>query len=443
MNLSQVKTFTKSSGFKKYFKNTSWLFFEKFLRLLSGLVVGVLVARHLGPEEFGLLNYAMSFVALFLSFSGLGLDSIVVKELVKEKDQKQLILGTSFGLKLIGALGVLFFILIAIFLSNNSAELNSILLIIAVAAVFQSFNVIDFYFQSTVESKYVVFANIFSLSLSAIFKLYLIYINASLFFFALAFTLDSFIVAIGLVYYYFSNGHRLRQWKFNKSIAMSLLKQSWPLVLAGVVVTVYMKIDQIMIKEMLGAEANGNYAAAVRISETWYFIPMVICSSLFPAIINAKNRMDGSYSNRLQNLYNFMVILALSVAVPITFLSEPIILFLFGDQYAQAIDVLTIHIWSGLFVSLGLASSLWLINENLQKISFYRTTLGAIVNIVLNFLLIPKYGIRGAALTTLFSQIVAALLFDLLLKKTRGNFVMKIKSLFLISPIQKLFKLEK
>jgi O-antigen/teichoic acid export membrane protein len=431
----------QDSGFQKYFKNTFWLFFEKFLRLLSGLVVGALVARYLGPENFGLLNYAMSFVALFITFSALGLDSIVVKYLLVEKKNESEIMGTAFILKFMGALGVLLFVWIATILSNNTSELNLIILVIAASALFQSFGAIDFYFQSKVQSKFVVYANIISLIITALLKLYFIYIEASLFYFALAFTLDAVIVGFGLVFFYASTGNRMFQWTYKFEIAKDLLKQSWPLILASMVIMVYMKIDQIMITEMLGASANGNYAAAVRISETWYFIPMVICSSLFPAIVNSKNRNDGSYEIRLQRLFDLMVVIGLTVAIGITFLGKPLILFLFGEAYSDSINVLTVHVWAGVFVSLGVASSMWLVNENLQKLSFYRTAAGAVVNVVLNFLVIPTYGITGAAFTTLISQFVASMFFDVFYKKTRKNFIMKMKSLLLISPIQNLLKL--
>lgn len=440
LNLGQL---TKESGFKKYFHNTSWLFAEKALRLLSGLVVGVIVARFLGPEQFGLLNYALSFVGIFLAISALGLDSILVREIVRDPSKSGVFLGTSFRMKLLAGLAVFLILLLAIFLLNQEEVISSMILVIGLSAIFQSFNVIDYYFQAKVQSKYVVKSNVIALSISALVKLGLVWWEAPLFYFAAVFSLDALIVAVGLIYFYVNHSDEKSSWKYNAQVGRELLKASWPLILASLVVTVYMKIDQIMITEMLDPEANGNYSAAVRISEAWYFIPMVLASSLFPAILNAKAREDGSYQKRLQQLYDFMVIISFSVAIPLTFLSEWIIATLFGQAYIQAASVLTIHIWSGAFVALGIASSNWLISEDLQKLSMLRTSLGAVVNIVLNFLLIPKYGIIGAAFTTLISQIVAAFVFDLFYKRTRGTFLMKLKSLLLLSTINKLLGLEK
>ncbi|MEM5815949.1 MAG: flippase, partial [Candidatus Aenigmatarchaeota archaeon] len=216
--------------------------------------------------------------------------------------------------------------------------------------------------------------------------------------------------------------------RFRKSTAISLLKDSWPLSLSGLVIMVYMRIDHIMIKEMLGAEAVGQYAAAVRISEAWYFVPTVISSSLFPAIINAKKVSEELYYARLQKLYNLMVWIAISVALPMTFLSDWVVNLLYGKAYSQAGDVLMIHIWAGVFVGLLVASGKWFINENLQILAFLRNFSGAVLNIVLNFILIPIYGINGAAVSTLISYSFSALWFDYFNKKTKKMFIIKIKS---------------
>lgn len=428
-SLSDLKSKYKEGGAQKYLKNTSWLFLEKILRLFSGLFVGLLVARYLGPEEFGLLNYAMSFAGIFLALSTLGLDSIVVREILKEDQNQNTILGTSFGLKIIGAIVMLFLILVTLSLSENTFEVSLMIVILAFSAIFQSFNVIDFYFQALVKSKFVVYVNIGSLIVSAGIKLVLIYLQAPLIYFAAVFSFDVLFISIGLIYFYTKEKRQVKKWEFDKNFAKSLLSDSWPLIVAGVIVSIYMKIDQIMIKEMLGPAENGSYAAAVRISETWYFIPMAVSSSLFPAIINAKLQNIDLYKKRLQQLYNFMVGMSLLVALPVTFLNEFIIELLFGVDFMGAAPVLMIHIWAGIFVSLGVASGKWLINENLQKYSMYRTVFGAVVNIGLNFLLIPKYGIAGAAFTTLISQMTATWIFDLFFKKTRATFVMKLRAI--------------
>ena len=418
----------------KYFKNTSWLLGEKILRMAVGLFVGIWVARYLGPEQYGLLSYAQSFVGLFTAIATLGLDGIVVRELVKDESRRDELIGTAFWLKLIGAFGVLLILAIVVNFTSNDHYTNVLIFIIASATIFQSFNVIDMYFQSKVLSKYVVYANIISLFISSVVKISLILNKAPLIAFAWVVLFDSFVLACGYIYFYIKNNltFNIQNLTFKRETAVNLLHDSWPLILSGIVVSIYMKIDQVMIKEMMDAEAVGRYAAAVRLSEAWYFIPMVISSSLFPAIINAKKQSEERYYARLQKLYDLMIWMAIAIALPMTFLSDWVIRFLYGEQYSQSGSVLMIHIWAGVFVGLGVVSSKWFVTENLQLLSMWRAFFGMLVNILLNIFLIPSYGIAGAAFATLASQIVAAYLFDVFSYKTRPMFYMKTKSLLLL-----------
>ncbi len=396
--------------------------------MVVGLFVGIWVARYLGPQQFGLFSYAQSFVALFATIATLGLNGIVIRELVKDESKRDILLGTAFGLKLVGALVVLFILAIAINFTSNDNYTNTLTFVIASATIFQSFNVIDFYFQSKVLSKYVVFANIISLFISSIVKISLILNNAGLIAFAYVVLFDSVVLAVGFLYFYFYNHLSIRSWRFKKSVAFSLLKDSWPLILSGIAVSIYMRIDQVMLKEMLGSKAVGQYSAAVRLSEAWYFIPLVISSSVFPAIINAKKQNKGLYYSRLQRLFNLNVWMAIGIALPMTFLSDWVMILLYGEQYNQAGSVLMIHVWAGIFVSLGLASGKWFAAENLIMLSFWRTFYGMVVNIVLNYYLINMYGLQGAAVATFFANFLAAFLFDVFNKKTRAIFFMKLKA---------------
>ncbi|MBS9903564.1 flippase [Vibrio alginolyticus] len=420
-----------NGGIIKYLKNTSWLLGEKILRMSVGIFVSIWVARYLGPEQFGLFSYAQSFVALFAAFATLGLDGIVIRELVKDGSKRDELLGTAFILKFIGSILVLSLLTIAVFFQSNDHQTNLLIFIIGSATVFQSFNIIDFYFQSKVLSKYVVYSNVYSLLLSSMLKVTLILNDAPLLAFAYVIVFDSLVLSIGFVYFYFKNKLTLFAWSFDKKLAKSLLKESWPLTLSGLVVSMYMKIDQIMINNMLGSIDVGHYAAAVRLSEVWYFIPMIISSSLFPAIINAKNISEELYYSRIQKLYDLMAWMAIAIAIPMTFLSSWLINMLYGEQFSESGGVLMIHIWSAVFVFLGVASSKWFIAEGLQRYSFYRTLLGAVLNIGMNLILIPLHGIYGAAIATLVSQIVASYLFNLINKKSRITFILHSNALLL------------
>ena len=349
--INKLKQLKNHQGLMKYFKNTSWLFGEKILRMVVGLFVGIWVARYLGPEEFGLFSYAQSFVGIFTAIATLGLDGIVIRELVKDESRRDELLGTAFYLKLMGAFVVLLFLFLAINFTSNDRETNALVFIIASATIFQSFSVVDMYFQSRVLSRYIVYSSLISLFFSSIVKIILILNQAPLVAFAWVMLFDTFVLAMGFLYFFLKKSEfKIQNLTFSKKIAISLLKDSWPLILSGIVISVYMKIDQVMIKEMLGSEAVGQYAAAVRLSEAWYFIPMVIAASLFPAIINAKKISELLYYARLQNLYNLMVWLAIAIAIPMTFMSDWIIELLYGGEYNEASAVLIIHIWAGVRV---------------------------------------------------------------------------------------------
>ena len=441
MMITKLKSLKNHQGFMKYFKNTSWLFAEKILRMIVGLFVGVWVARYLGPDKFGLFSYAGSFVGLFTAIATLGLDGIVVRELVKHPQKENELLGTAFYLKLMGAVLTLVILYIAIHFTSNDHYTNVLIFIIASATIFQSFNVVDMYFQSKVMSKFVVYANIISLFISSLVKISLILLEAPLIAFAWIILFDSFVLASGFVYFFLKHStFNIQHLKFNKSTAVSLLKDSWPLILSGMVIAIYMRIDQVMIQEMLGSAEVGQYAAAVRISEAWYFIPMVIASSLFPAIVNAKKQSEELYYKRLQKLYDLMVWMAIAIALPMTFLSDWLINLLYGSQYNQAGSVLMIHIWAGVFVFLSVANDKWFYIENKSSILTIKVIIGAISNIVLNIILIPLFGIKGAAIATIISYAISVLLSDLFFKSMNQLFWMKIKALFFLNSFQYFLK---
>ncbi len=435
---SKLQTLWNHSGFRRYLANTTWLFGGRVFQIGASFFVGVWIARYLGPAKYGLLSYAQSFVALFAAIASLGLDAIVVRELVKNESKREVLLGTSFGLKLLGSFLVYAFLSIAVQFTKNDAFTNLLIFIIASGLIFQSFNVIDLYFQSKVLSKFVVWANSLSFFLSSVAKIILIIVKAPLISFASVAILDSFMTALGYIYIYRKyETSSIRGWKFNVEVAKMLLKDSWPLVFSGVVVSIYMRIDQVMIKNMLNNTAVGEYAAAVRLSEAWYFVPTVICNSLFPAIVIAKKENCSLYYNRLQKLYNLMVLISLSIVIPITLGSNLIIKFLYGNAYRNAASVLTIHIWTGIFVFLGVAYSKWIINENYTRKNLYRTTMGAFSNIFFNVLLIKIYGIIGAAIATLISQIVANIIYDFFDNDVRVALKQKLRALILYDLILK------
>jgi len=421
----------KDLNFMRYFKNTSWLFLEKIIRMIVGLFVGIWIARYLGPEQFGLFSYAQSIVGIFAVVATFGLDNLIVREIVKDKNKVYELIGTAFILKIIGSIGVLFILGIAINLMQLGGIKSSLVFIIASATVFQSFNIIDSYFQSKVLSKYIAHINIFTLLISSILKIILILNNAPLIAFAWVILFDSMIVALGYIYVFLKRPElHFNKITYKTSVAISLMKDSWSLILSGIAISFYMRADQIIIGNILNQESVGYYSAAARWTDVWFFIAISINNSLFPAIINSKNTSDKIYKDRVLNLYRLIFFLALIIASFLYILSDHIIALTYGEEYVRSADLLQLYAWSIIFVFLNNSSWKWYIAENIQHIATIRLIFGGGLNIYLNFIWIDLYGLEGAVYATLVSYSVATYFGNLIHKKTRANFKMQTKAIF-------------
>jgi len=401
----------KRYNLQKIISNTGWLFGDRILRMGIGLFVGVWVARYLGPERYGILNYALAFVSLFSVLSTLGLDGIVVRELVKYPKRQNEILGSVFFLKLSGGcLAFLSVVVVSAMIKPEDTLIRLLIAIIGIGFIVQSFNTIDLWFRSQVASKYTVLAQNSSFVLASIIKIALILKRASLLAFVIVNLGQTILSMIGLIFFFKKKNKSLIRWRPAYSVAVGLIKESWPLIFAGLAIAIYMKIDQIMLGEMIGKKAVGIYAAAVHVSEIWYFIPVAIASSVFPTIVKSKQFGEKIYKNRIQKFYDLNATLAYLLSIPITFLAPFIIRILYGDAYAGAETIFAIHIWACLFVFLGISRGQYLVNEGLVKFSFFVAIVGAIVNVGLNFILIPLYEGVGAAIATVISYGVYAYL---------------------------------
>lgn len=389
--------------------NTGWLFADNILRMGVGLLVGVWVARYLGPEQYGLLNYALAFMALFSPVASLGLDGIVIRNIVRDPSSKNETLGTAFMLKLIGGFVTFLLTMGTIFLFRPGDGLTHWLVgILSVSMVFQAFDIIDFWYQSQVQSKYTVLAKNTAFLISSLIKIVLIISKAPLIAFAWMGLFEVASGSAGLVLAYKSKGGHLRAWRGSLEKAKGLLKDSWPLIFSNVVIMVYMRIDQVMLGEMTGNAEVGIYSAAVRIAEVWYFIPTTVVSSVFPSIVEAKAISEELFYERLQKLYNMMALMAYLVALPVTLLSGWLIETLFGQAFAKAGPMLALFIWAGLFTNLGVARSSFLTTMNWTKVHFMTVFIGCLINVTLNYMLIPRYGGMGAVIASCVAYWFAA-----------------------------------
>ena len=395
-------------GLLKILDNIGWLFFDKVLRMGVGLFVGVWVVRYLGPEQFGVLSYALTFVALFSTIASLGLDGIVVRDIVSVPSSKDETLGTAFVLRLAGGTVALILSIGTIFLVRPGEPIIWWLVgITAAGMIFQALNTIDLWFQSQVRSKYVVYARNIAFFLISVIKVILILAGAPLIAFALAGLAEIVIASIGLVVMYKCKGYFFSAWRISLARTKSLLKDSWPLMFSSIVGIIYLRIDQIMIGNMVGDKEVGIYSAAVKLAEVWYFIPMCVLSSVLPSIVAAKATNENLFYTRLQMFYNWMSFISYLVAIPITFMANWIIGILFGADYVKAGPMLSLLIWAGLFINLGTARSAFLTAKNWTKISLFSNFLGCVLNVILNLALIPKYGGMGAVIASLISYWMA------------------------------------
>ncbi|NDY42307.1 flippase [Dissulfurirhabdus thermomarina] len=423
----------------KIVDNIGWLFLDKFLRLGLGLLVGVWLARYLGPAQFGLLSFAQAFVGLFAAVATLGLQGIVVRDIVREPESAPLTLGTAAVLQMVSGLVAYLALLAAItWLRADDPLARLIVAILGSSLLFKASEIAVYWFESQVQSKYTVWVQNGICLLSAAAKAAFILARAPLLAFVWVAFAEMFLVAFFLIVAMGWRGPPLSSLRADAARAKMLLKDCWPLVLSSIAVMIYMRIDQVMLGQMVGDEAVGIYSAAVRISEVWYFIPMAVASSVFPSIIEAKKIGEEEYYSRLQKLYDLMALMSVGVALPMTFLAEPLTGLLYGRLYHGAAPVLAIHIWASVFVFLGVASSRWFLVEGKQILTLQKTLLGALCNVGLNFFLIPSYSAIGAAVATFLSQGASAFLSDLLFKETRKMFRMKASSMNLITSISRI-----
>jgi O-antigen/teichoic acid export membrane protein len=392
----------------KILDNIGWLFFDKILRMGVGLLIGVWVARYLGPEQFGQLNYAIAFVGLFGAIAGLGLNGIVVRDVVGDPASASVTLGTAFVLQaLAGLLAMLLVITSIAVLKPDDEFTRGIVIIISITLIFKATDAIKYWYEARVQSRHVIWVENGVFVLMAMVRVALILSESTLMAFVWLTLIETLLISSGLVFIYATSGAFSNLLQISVDRAKTLMQDSWPLLLSAIAVTLYMRIDMIMLEGMSNSREVGLYAAATRISEIWYFLPTIIISSVSPSIIACHATNNGLYLLRLKRLYFMMTWLALGVAMPVSLLSAPIVNVLFGQDYLDAAPVLAIHLWASIAVFLGMASSQHLLVEQLQIISFYRTLIGLICNVPLNFVLIPEMGAKGAAIATVISYFIA------------------------------------
>lgn len=407
---------------------------DKVTSIGVGFLVTVVVARYLGPEDFGIFSYAISVAALFAAAGHMGLSGLVVREIVKNPEERGVVLGTTLALKFIGMLLGYFSLLGYAALYEGFASIEFKVLAIAGAVLlFRPFDIVDFWFQAFVKARYVTIARLTGLLAGSVLKISFVALGLSVFFFVAANLFQAVIVAMALlVMYGLKSELKISSWTFCWSKAKELFSQGWVIYLGSIFAVIYLKVDQVMLRWFEGSESVGIYAVAAQLSEAWYFVPAAIVASFFPKLIKLREESEAQFNKRLQQLFDLLFILAACVALIMTLLSEWLILLFFGEHYAESASILVIHIWAAIFIFMRAAFSKWILIQNALIFSLITQGLGAFVNVVLNYFLIPEFGAQGAAYATLISYAFASFFSLAIYSKTRPVFVMMAKSLFCV-----------
>lgn len=437
--LRALLQFRYHTGFRRILSNSGWMMGEQVFRLIVGIGIGVWTARMLGPVRFGELSYAIAFAMVFGIVATLGFNRILVRELVSNASRPEIVqrlMNTVFSLRLMAAALMYAICIFGAWLSDEGQLL--LVALVAGSYFFSASDCIDLYFQSRVQARTTVRVRLISFIIVTAVRVVLLIAEADLAAFAAATLLEYMGAAIALQWAYRHKGMRFDgvlhpDWK----LARQLLTESWPEILAGFSGLLFIRLDQIMLHHLSGPEAVGTFAVAARLSEAWYFIPSAIIASTFPSVVASREVSSALYMRRLEMLMAMLCAISYAAALAATLFAEPVIQLLYGSAYLQSASILTVHIWSGLFVSLGLASGSWIMAEKRVRLNLYRNLSGLAVNVILNLLLIPQFGALGAAYATLFSLIVAYMMFDLFVPSMREIGRGKWKAIFLIPVILK------
>lgn len=425
-----ISKLKEKAGLRLIASNSVWIMFDNVIRIIGGFLIGLWLARYLGPYQYGQLNYAIFFTGLFGIVSTSAFNSIVARELINHPKKKDEIMGSAFCIKILGSILATFGILITMLFIHQEKVTQLMIIFYAFAIYFQSIDVIVYWFQATLKSKFYVYAKNIAFVAVIVSRLALLLTKADLVWFGLVGASEYLLLAVTLIIAYKYDGQAIFRWKINFKRAKEMLIESLPVFLAAIFLTVYIKLDKVLVGTMLDKTSLGYYSVGTQLSDAWIFIPAALSISFYPAIIESKKKSKGIYYERLQLIYGFMTYVGILIALPVSILAKPIIDLLYGPEYAQAATVLAIYTWVVVPQCVDAVVYKWIFAENLQKLLVYRTLLAAITSLALDLVLIPKYGILGATVAGVGAIIVSTFIANLIFKQTRSVFIMQIKAIF-------------
>ena len=414
----------------KVARNAGWLITGKFLNKAISFLVGILAARYLGPGNYGLIHYATAYTTFFASLCSLGINNVIVNNLIDHPDEEGETIGTTLLLRAISSLLSGIMIVGIVSIVDHGEKLTIVVVALCcIGLLFQIFETFNYWFQSKLESKYSAMAALLSYVLTSAYKLVLLATGKSVTWFALASSVDYIALALLLFMAYSRKNGPPLSVSFRK--AKQLLKSSSSFILTGMMISIYASTDRFMLKQMLGESDVGYYSLASTISVSWTFILSAIIDSLYPGIVKSYQTDAIKFEHNNIRLYALVFYLSLAMSVCICLLANPIIVYIYGESYLPAISPLRVIVWYTAFSYLGVARNAWLVCKKKQKylIWIYMSAAGA--NVLLNALLIPVWGTSGAAFASLMAQIITTMVTPFFIRQLRENSVMMVKAIFL------------
>lgn len=412
-----IKTFTKN----KEVKNAGWIIAGKVAQLILSFVVSIFTARYLGPDNYGLINYASAFVVFFTSFCTLGINSVIIKNFVDYPEEQGTAIGSSIVARMISSfLSVLLIFGIVSFTDRGDTETVLVVLLCSFSLLFQPFDIITYWFQNRYESKATALVSFLAYALTTVYKIVLLVLNKGIKWFALATCMDY--LAIGMllmISYKVYDGPKLN-FSFDK--CKQLLNKSQHYILSGMMIAIYGQTDKFMLKHMLGETSVGYYSLASTINNMWVFVLAAIIDSVYPTILRLyTERNTEAYNRKNRQLYAIVIYISAAVAVFFTLFGKRFIAMFYGDEYIPSYQPLKYIVWYTVFSYLGVARNAWIVCENKQKYLKYLYFTAAVVNILLNFIFIPIWGVTGAAFASFVTQFLTAIILPYLIKPLRSN----------------------
>jgi O-antigen/teichoic acid export membrane protein len=434
-----MKLFNKlqiSSNRKILLKNVSWSLIGRIVQIANALIIGVIIARYLKPDQYGILNYAAGYVAMFPLITEFGLTGILTRELAKKSTDRDSLIGSAIFLRFALSLLTIILIFISLTLFKEDGMMRNYILINAINFIFLSVSMtINNYFNSQLQNDQNVKAEIFRVGVLAVIKIMCVLLKAPLFVFIILTAVDSAVLLVYSLPLFVKFYGNLSKLKVNKTYIKILLYGSFPLLLEGVTGVFYQKLDVVMTGKLLDAEAVAYYVVALKFVDFAIFIPLVLIQTMTPMLVRKfeecnYDRENSEYIRFKNKVGDIITYSGLFVTLCLIISAYPVITILYGADYHLSIPLLQILAIKGLFCGLAYPVSAIIVSEGRQKLVFLTNVIGAAVYIVLSFILIPKLGLTGVALSTLISFIVGAYFANFLIPRYRKDFYSQTGFLF-------------